>query len=435
MRGRSSPRRRSRLGGLLALLVVLFLAGCALAFRPPLAEVATPAPASFDAALVRQGAQLATLGNCIGCHTAASGNGFAGGQPVPTPFGTVYATNITPDRATGIGAWSEDAFRRALRAGVARDGHLLYPAFPYNHFTHLQDADIHALYAYLMTRDPVHAVAPRNRLVFPLQFRPLIAGWNLLYLRSGPRAPTTAQNAQWNRGAYLADALAHCGACHTPRNRLGGEDEQRLFAGGEAEGWIATALDAQSPSPVPWTRAALAAYLRSGLVADHAMSAGPMQDVVRSLAEVDPADVDAIAGYLAAQLQPAPPGHAAREQAARARALGSLPVDTQPGARLYADNCASCHDGGRGLSSNSALQLSLAVALYLPDARNLLHIVREGIRPVAGGPAGRWMPPFEGTLDDAQLVTLAGWLRQQVAGQPAWSDLQADVRATEVPKP
>lgn len=435
MRRRSRSARRTGPRGLVAVVLVLLLAGFALAWRAPIAQVATPARASFDAALVRRGAQLATLGNCISCHTSTAGGGFGGGQAVPTPFGTVYATNITPDRATGIGAWSEDAFRRALREGVSRDGHLLYPAFPYDHYTRLQDADIYALYAYLMTRDPVHAVAPRNRLMFPLQFRPLIAGWNLLFLQTGPRATNTAQSAEWNRGAYLVDALAHCGSCHTPRNRLGGEVRRRAFAGGEAEGWTATALDRRSPSPVPWTRDALAAYLRSGLVADHAMSAGPMQDVVRSLAAVDAADVQAIATYIHAQTQPAPPERATREQAARAKAQGPLPMDTSPGARLYADNCASCHDRGRGLSSNSSLQLPLAVALYLPDARNLLHIVRQGIRPLAGGPDGRWMPPFEGTLDDAQLATLAAWLRQNVAGQPPWPDLQADIRATEVPTP
>jgi mono/diheme cytochrome c family protein len=433
--GRSSPRRRSRLRALASLLIVLSLAGCALAVRPALTEVATPSRADFDPTLVRQGARLAALGDCLGCHTTRTGGVFAGGVPVRTQFGTVYSTNITPDRATGIGAWSEDAFRRALREGVSRDGHLLYPAFPYDHYTQLQDGDIHALYAYVMTRTPLHAVAPANKLVFPLQFRPLIAAWNALYLRPGPRAPDPAQDAEWNRGAYLVDALAHCGSCHTPRNHLGAEEDQRAFAGGEVDGWIGTALDRDAPSPVPWSRAALAAYLRTGLVEAHAMSAGPMQGVVRSLSEADAADVQAIAAYMHAQMQPPPPGQAAREQAARARAQEPVPIDVQPGARLYADNCASCHDEGRGLSSNSALHLSLAVALYLPDARNLLHIVRGGIQPVAGGGAdGRWMPSFEGTLDDAQLATLAAWLRQDVAGQPAWPHLQADVRATREPK-
>jgi mono/diheme cytochrome c family protein len=415
-----------------AVLLVLLLAAFAFAWRPPIAE-ATP-PAAFAPALVHQGARLASLGNCISCHTAAGGAPFAGGRALPTPFGTIHATNITPDPETGIGRWSEDAFRRALREGVARDGHLLYPAFPYDHFTHLQDGDISALYAFAMTRTPVRYAPPANHLTFPLQFRPLVAGWNLLYLRKGPRAPEGTRPAEWNRGAYLVDALAHCSACHSPRNALGAERRAQAFAGGEAEGWHASALNLQAESPVPWTIEALTTYLRTGLVAEHAMSAGPMQDVVRSLSEVDPADVQAIATYMTTQMNPPGPERQTREAAARQRAQGPLPNDGSPGARLYADNCASCHDAGRGLSSNSALRLPLAVALYMPDSRNLLHIVRQGIQPVAGRP-GRWMPPFEGTLSEDQLATLANWLRQQAAGQPAWPELARALQDTRPPTP
>src|SRR5205823_4961083 len=147
----------------------------ALAWRAPIARVAAPATASFDAATVHRGARLAAMGNCVSCHTTTDGAAYAGGRGLPTPFGTVFATNITPDTETGIGGWSEAAFTRALREGVSRDGHLLYPAFPYDHFTRTRDGDIHALYAYLMTRTPIRAVAPANRLMFPLQFRPLLA--------------------------------------------------------------------------------------------------------------------------------------------------------------------------------------------------------------------------------------------------------------------
>jgi mono/diheme cytochrome c family protein len=429
----SRPRRRRGPHVLLALLLVLALAAFALAWRPSLQSIAPPAPSGFDPVLVRQGARLAALGNCVSCHTAAHGAAFAGGRGLPTPFGTVYGTNITPDAETGIGAWSEAAFRRALREGVARDGHLFYPAFPYDHFTRLQDGDIRALYAYLMTRTPVRAVAPANELTFPLQFRPLLAGWNLLFLDRGPRPPAATADPR-GRGEYLVEALAHCSACHTPRNRLGAEQRDRPFAGGEAEGWHASALDAKAESPVAWTAAALADYLRTGLVPDHAMTAGPMQDVVRSLSQADPADVQAIATYMSSVMGPPSPERQAREAAARQRAQGPLPLDGSAGARLYADNCASCHDAGRGLSSGSALRLPLAVALYMPDARNLLHIVRQGITPVAERP-GRWMPPFEGTLTEEQLATLAAWLRQQAAAQAPWTDLAGDLRATRAPTP
>lgn len=432
MRTRSRPRHRG-LRSFIAVLLVLALAAFALAWRPAIATTDPASPSSFDRELVRRGAQLASLGNCVSCHTSATGEAFAGGRGVPTPFGTVYSTNITPDADTGIGRWSEEAFTRALRQGVSRDGHLLYPAFPYDHFTHLRDADIHALYAYVMTRTPVHAVAPHNQLMFPLQFRPLLAGWNLLFLHEGPSpaAPVNDANA---RGAYLVDALAHCAACHTPRNRLGAEERDHPFAGGEAEGWHASALDAHPESPVAWTPEALATYLRTGIVADHAQTAGPMQDVVRSLSEVDPQNVQAIASYITANMGPATPERQAREAAARQRASAPLPSDGSAGARLYADNCASCHDAGRGLSSNSAMQLPLAVALYMPDPRNLLHIVRQGIAPVAGRP-GRWMPPFEGTLSEDQLATLAAWLRQAAAAQPPWPELARAVQETRAPAP
>lgn len=424
--------RRRRRGAGLAVLLVVLLAAFALAWRPPIAKIAVRS--AFPPAVVQQGEHLASVGNCVSCHTAPGGAPFAGGRAVPTPFGTVYGTNITPDPQTGIGEWSEEAFRRALREGVSRDGHLLYPAFPYDHFTRLQDGDISALYAYLMTRTPVHATAPANQLMFPLQFRPLVAGWNLLYLRQGPRPPDATRPAEWNRGAYLVDALAHCAACHSPRNALGAEQRDRPFAGGEAEGWHASALDADAETPIAWSIEALTTYLRTGLVAEHGMSAGPMQDVVRSLSEADPADVQAIASYMSTHMNPPTPDRLTREAAARQRAQGPLRNDGSAGAQLYADNCASCHDAGRGLSSNSSLRLPLAVALYMPDARNLLHVVRQGIQPVAGRP-GRWMPPFEGTLTEDQLATLAAWLRQEAAGQAPWPDLARNVQDTRPPAP
>jgi mono/diheme cytochrome c family protein len=417
----------------LAMLALPLLAACALLWPPPLGLDTAAPTTQFDPALVRAGERLAAVGNCVSCHTAADGADYAGGRPLRTQFGTIYATNITPEPETGIGLWSEAAFQRALREGVSRDGHLLYPAFPYDHFTHMEDADIRALYAYMMTRVPVRAVPPPNKLVFPLQFRPLIAGWNLLFLEKGPRPAQPGRSAEWNRGAYLVDAVAHCSACHTPRNRLGAEVRRELFDGGDIEGWRASALNARSESPVPWTAESLAAYLRSGLVPEHAMSAGPMQDVVSSLSEAEPADVHAMATFFASTMGPPTPERMTREAAARQRAQ-QRPVDVQDGARLYADNCAACHDAGRGLSSSDALQLPLAIGLYLPDARNLLRIVREGIQPVADGP-GPWMPPFEGTLSEDQLATLASWLRQQAAGEAPWPDLARALKDTRPTPP
>src|SRR5690349_4734312 len=161
------------------------LAGCASSIPP----TAAPPPEASNAQLVKRGAELAALGDCAGCHTRPGGPAFSGGVPLQTGFGTIYGTNITPDVAFGIGTWSEEAFRRALREGVSRDGHLLYPAFPYDHFTRLSDGDIKALYAFLMSRDAVPETPPKNRLIFPFNFRTLIAGWKALYFKPARFAP------------------------------------------------------------------------------------------------------------------------------------------------------------------------------------------------------------------------------------------------------
>ncbi|HWI78832.1 MAG TPA: cytochrome c [Ramlibacter sp.] len=423
-------------------LMLLALAGCgALGWHEPIAEVTPPARPSFDRAQVRRGQMLASLGDCSSCHTTRNGPPYAGGVPVPTPFGTIYGTNITPEPQTGIGTWSEAAFRRALREGIARDGRHLYPAFPYDHFTHLTDEDIAALYAFMMTRDPVQAKAPANRLMFPLQFRPLVAGWNMLYLNKGPLAQQASQSAEWNRGAYLVDGLGHCAGCHSPRNALGAEKKDAYLAGGEAEGWHATALNQNSPSPVPWTAEALAAYLRTGIVPEHAMTAGPMEDVVHNLSQADPADLRAMAVYLESHMGKPDAQRQAREAAARKKATQESLAAVQPaspappadesalalGAVVYANSCADCHDLGRQFSSGTALRLPLAVALYLPDPRNLIHIIRHGILPPEGE-TGRWMPPFEGSLTDQQLAALVTWLRRQGTDEPPWNDVLKTVK-------
>src|SRR3984957_15818697 len=194
-----------------ALLIGGGVAAFAVAWRPAIAAIEPPAPQSFDSALVRRGRDLAAIGNCNDCHTVSGGQSFAGGLPGPTPFGIVYSSNITPDPETGIGRWSEAAFRRAMRSGVDRDGQHLYPTFPYDHFTNVTDADDGAIYAYLMTRPPVHAPARDNQLSFPLNQRVVVAGWKLLFFHRDNYQPDSTKSEEWNRGAYLVEGLAHCG--------------------------------------------------------------------------------------------------------------------------------------------------------------------------------------------------------------------------------
>jgi mono/diheme cytochrome c family protein len=263
----------------------------ALAWQPAIAPV-VPAPAgSFAPELVAKGEALAGGGYCAACHTAKGGQAFAGGYAMATPFGVIYSTNITPDPETGIGTWSEAAFRRAIHEGVSRDGSHLFPVFSYDHFTRLSDEDVRALYAYFMTSPPVHAPAQRNAIPFPFSIRYLQAGWKLLFFRPGRFEPDREKSAEWNRGAYLALGLSHCGACHTPRNLLGAEKAGEAYGGAVIRNWIAPPLTAANPAPAPWTREELYDYLRVGTSVLHGPAAGPMSPVVQGLAALPDSDI------------------------------------------------------------------------------------------------------------------------------------------------
>jgi mono/diheme cytochrome c family protein len=417
-----------------ALLACALLGGCSGSLRPDTSRTATPGrvpvstPAGVDRTLVAQGAVLATIGDCRGCHTAPGGKSYAGGRALTTPFGTVYGTNITPDPETGIGAWTRADFDRAMREGVDAAGRNLYPVFPYDHFRHLADADLAALYAFLMTREPVHARTPPYEVRFPFNLRPLISAWKALYLDDVPLPSDPARGTAWNRGAYLVAGLGHCGACHTPRNALGAEVRDQPLHGGEAEGWHAPALDAASPSPQPWTADSLEAYLRHGIAPRHAIAAGPMAPIPPSLAEVPQQDVRAMAVYLAS-LQPArraqPGGTASVRAPSPANDADEAHDDPgnngARGAAIYASTCAPCHDAGRAAWPEGALDMHDWIGAAIPTASNLVRIVVEGIEPPPGA-HGRWMPAFRGTLTRDQLIALATYVRA-ATGHPPWADV------------
>ena len=406
------------------------LAAFAIAWRPAISAIDPPSPKSFDPALVRHGRELAAIGNCSTCHTTHGAKDFAGGLPVPTPFGTIYSSNITPDAGSGIGRWPEEAFRRAMRSGVDREGRHLYPTFPYDHFTHVSDEDDRALYAFLMTRQPVHAVAHANQLPFPLDQRIVIAGWKLLFLRRDTYQPDPAKSAEWNRGAYLVEGLAHCGACHTPRNALGAERASASFAGGEADNWSAYAINAQSPAPVPWTADALFAYLRHGFDPDHGTARGPMAEVVGNLADIPDSDVRAIATYMAGVF--GAPTEDRKRRAEQVLAQVKSPSAPEPpanpaGAAIYAAACASCHESKRPLPYGG-VNLALSTALSSPDARNAANIVLSGVRPVEGE-RSPIMPGFAANMSDAQIAALLNYLRSRFGNQPAWAGVEQTVAA------
>src|SRR5271155_3370988 len=351
-------------------LVVLGALGFGLsAFKPAIAPINPPAPQSFAPELVAKGEALAAGGFCTECHTAKGGQRFAGGYPMHTPFGVLYSTNITPDPETGIGAWSEAAFARSMHEGVARDGSLLFPAFPFDHFTKLSDDDVQALYAYFMTRPPVRHPARAGTIPFPLNIRYLQAGWKLLFFRPGRFEPDPDKSTEWNRGAYLALGLNHCGACHTPRNLLGAEKAGDAYAGAPIDNWIAPPLSAANPAPVPWTQDELYGYLRSGMSVLHGTAAGPMSPVVRGLSALPDPDLKAIAIYFA-DINYADDRLAAAGPAV-ARAMSYAPLGTgqdfDADARLYMAACASCHYNSGETPLAVRPDLALSSALNLPE--------------------------------------------------------------------
>ena len=398
---------------------------------------------SFEPVLVERGSQLAAVGNCVSCHTVPGEKAFAGGLPLETPFGTIHSTNISPDPASGIGSWSEAAFQRAMNEGVDREGHHLYPAFPYDHFTWVTPEDNKALYAYLMTRPAVEAQPKVNSLSFPFNLRPLIAAWKFLYLSPGPYQPIANQTAEWNRGAYLTEGLGHCGSCHTPRNSLGAEDNKRKFDGGEAEGWQAYAINRRSPAPIPWDKDKLAFYLRNGFHELHGISRGPMAEVTANLAQLPDSDIAAIAEYVLSHMGEPKPEKLAQaanvkqsssrihQGSARQDQMASLvPLSAKPksGEIVYRAVCASCHEGN-STPPFGGLNFHLSTAVNAPNPQNIVNVTLFGLPP-ADGEVSSIMPAFHAVLTDQEMVDLLNYMRSEFSKQPPWPEVLKLVQDT-----
>jgi nicotinate dehydrogenase subunit B len=391
--------------------------------------VSPPSPTLYSAATLARGQALAALGDCAVCHTAEGGTVNAGGRPLETPFGIIYSTNITPDAITGIGTWSYEAFARAMRQGIHRDGHHLYPAFSYPSFTKTSDDDLQAMYAYLMSQPSIRTENPVTKLAFPYSLRPLMAVWNALFLRPGALAPAPSQTAAWNRGAYLVEGLGHCGGCHSPRNVFGAEKTGAWhLAGGQADGWSAPALTALSPAPIPWSEDEIFAYLRTGQSRYHGSAAGPMAPVIAGLAALPDDDIRAMAVYLGS-FNPAPLAPA--DLAARTAALQTAATPalaSSAGARLFAGACAACHepDGVTTIHGDS-LALALNTNLHDKTPNNLIRAILDGI-PSYATPTIADMPAFRTSLDDKQLTSLVTYLRARFApNQPPWQNIESSI--------
>jgi mono/diheme cytochrome c family protein len=415
---------------LIAIVVVVVLgAGAffALAWRPAIAEVEGQAAMSFAADNVARGEMLAGAGNCVSCH----GADLAGGRGIASDFGVIYATNITPDPETGIGRWSQEAFARAMRSGVRRDGAHLFPAFPYTHFAKLTDEDLDALYAFVMSQQAVAKEVPATTLEGIYNWRALQGGWKLLHVRGGVFQPDGSKSEAWNRGAYLAEGLGHCSACHSPRNSLGAEQTgAQAYAGAVVDNWYAPALNTSHDARLPWTADELYAFLREGGSPLHGSASGTMSEVVHDgLARLPDADVAAIAAYFA-DVGGAPPQIAAADvAAAMAMAEGVTLNEAQArGQTVFVNYCVSCHLNRDGAPSSTRPELALNSAVVGPDPSTFIRIVLDGVSIPDGHPDAD-MPGFRYILSSGDIADVAAYVRAVYApGDGGWGDVQPRVQ-------
>ena len=395
--------------GVTALLVVLSAYATMGGLR---AGDALPAPRleSLNAS-VESGRYLARAGNCYACHTSDVSEPYSGGVAFHTPFGTLYSTNITPDRRTGLGEWKFADFYRAMKLGIGKEGQHLYPAFPYTNYAKLNDADIGSLYLFLQSREPVHAPARPNELDFPFSQRQMLAGWKWLYHDDSAFTPESSKSAVWNRGAYLVEGPGHCGACHTPRNALGAEQTELAFSGGiqmaktklgQYRRWSAVNLTSDGSGLASWSVKDIVDYLKTGK-SDKSIVHGPMREVVmHSTRYLTESDLRAMAIYL---------------KDLPARRLGSGPKATeqqlQSGELVYTVHCGSCHLptglGAEGLG----VTLHQNPIIQAADPSSLINVILYG--PHLPGPPFSVdrspMKMFGKRLSDEDIAAVASYLR------------------------
>jgi mono/diheme cytochrome c family protein len=372
----------------------------------------TGAPASLaHANLVERGAYLAKAADCMVCHTAPGGREYAGGLGFKLPFGTLYSTNITPDKDTGIGNYSDRDFLNALHRGVRRDGARLYPAMPYTSYAYISDADALAIKAYLFSLPPVHTIAPANTLTFPFNQRWGMMFWSALFNPDIRFEPDTSKSLEWNRGAYLAEALAHCGECHTPRNLAFALDNRKKFGGALTAGWRAFNISSDKGTGIgAWRDDDLISYLSVGHAAGHGTASGPMGEAVdQSFSQLAPEDIRAVVAYLRsvpATTSPDLPATLAPPASASHRDGGT---PDPRGKMVFEGACVSCH-GWSGESPVSPLAtLTGAWAVNDPGATNVAQIVIAGTKRHT--PEGAIsMPAFGDVYSDAEIAAVANYV-------------------------
>jgi mono/diheme cytochrome c family protein len=390
---------------------------------PGVAPVLHGAPSA--ATPVLRGAYLARAADCVACHTTAGGKQFAGGLAFKLPFGTLYSSNITADRKTGIGNWTDDDFVRALHDGVRHDGQRLYPAFPYTSYSLLSRDDVLAIKAYLFSLPPVEQPTPPPDLLFPFNQRWAMGFWNAAFFKSARFVPDTSRSAQWNSGAYLAIGLAHCAECHTPRNLGFALEHRNELAGAPVNGWRAPNITSDPVHGIgKWTDAELYQYLRFGHAQGHGSAGGPMGEAVEnSLQYLHPQDTAALIAWL----RSVPPRRgdnpvAVDPRPATVQASGAYspapgtPADLQAGLRLFESSCASCHQwNGEGAQTRYA---ALAGARSVNDAsgQNVMQMVLHGARMRVGTDEAM-MPSFGAAFSDAEIAQVSNYVLYQFGGK------------------
>ncbi|MBU8976621.1 MULTISPECIES: cytochrome c [unclassified Lysobacter] len=373
--------------------------------------------AAATAEQLERGRTLVLAADCAACHTADNGAPFAGGVPLASAFGTLHGTNITPDPEHGIGRYTADDFFDALTKGKARDGHPLYPAMPYVSYRRMAREDSDAMYAYLMNRPAVNVANARNDVNFPANIRTFLHGWKLLFARRDIPASSQGDSAQWQRGRYLVDTLGHCGECHTPRGVLGQLKVDRTLHGNADFGRFAVPdITPAGLAARGWDAATLHQYLSTG-VSPRAVASDEMLKVVNlSTSRLAPADVEAIVTYLLGDRAPAPTPFAV-----------AAATDDAPARRTYFDLCAGCHGrDGEGVP-NVAPDLRANSSVREANPHNLIVAMLDGlpVHDLPGIARMQDMPAFGEELDDAQIASLATWMRQRYGGQDAVVDASA----------
>jgi mono/diheme cytochrome c family protein len=390
------------------------LSGLLVLADPGFAAATSAAPASQ----IERGRYLTAVGDCIACHTPEGATPFSGGRAVSTPFGIVLSANLTPDRATGIGDYTPATFYRAMHEGVDRHGRHLYPAFPYDNFTHVVRADTDAIFAYLQTLPPIVHAVDRNQLHFPFNIRSLIGVWNLLFFKKGEFDSVAGQSAEWNRGAYLVQGLAHCGACHTPRNVLGGARHDKEFQGGAFGSWFAPDITPNPQTGVgAWSHDDLTRFLQSGLN-ERGSATGEMGEVVDfSTSHLTDEDLSAVLTYLGKQ--PASPAASVSSPAA---------LVMRQGEAIWQDDCSACHRMRAQGEPGYFPPLKDDANLQQRNPATVVHYILAGARhrPTARAPTPLSMPAFDWKLNDAEVAAVATYARN------SWGNASAEVTSADV---